>query len=108
MHVCRDYYTPVDLTQIPTGQLLPVNGTAFDFTKPRTIGSRINEVYPPTLVTTTACLYVKTRRAVVITHLPPFSAWRTTTTWILTTLGALCSADTFPHHGANAWLADMT
>ena len=44
MHVCRDYYTPVDLTQIPNGQLLPVNGTAFDFTKPRTIGSRINEV----------------------------------------------------------------
>ena len=44
MCACRDYYTPVDLTQIPTGQLLPVNGTAFDFTTPRTIGSRINEV----------------------------------------------------------------
>ena len=46
MHVCRDFYTPVDFTQIPTGQLLPVYGTAFDFTKPRTIGSRINEVQP--------------------------------------------------------------
>ena len=46
MHMCRGYYTPVDLTQIPTGQLLPVNGTAFDFTKPRTVGSRINEVQP--------------------------------------------------------------
>ena len=46
MHVYREYYTPVDSTQIPTGQLLPVNGTAFDFTEPRTIGSRINEVQP--------------------------------------------------------------
>ncbi|CAK0786381.1 hypothetical protein CVIRNUC_009594 [Coccomyxa viridis] len=48
LYINGDYYTPVDFTQIPTGQLLPVYGTAFDFTKPRTIGSRINEVtYPP-------------------------------------------------------------
>lgn len=37
-------YTPVDSTLIPTGQLAPVAGTPFDFTKPVTIGSRLNEV----------------------------------------------------------------
>lgn len=41
----RDYYTPVDLTQIPTSQLLSVTGTAFDFTKPHTIGRKMNEVH---------------------------------------------------------------
>lgn len=38
-----DRYTPVDSTLIPTGQLAPVAGTPFDFTKPATIGSRLNE-----------------------------------------------------------------
>ncbi|MGN6416823.1 MAG: aldose epimerase family protein [Pseudobacter sp.] len=36
-------YTPVDSTLIPTGELAPVAGTPFDFTKPVTIGSRWNE-----------------------------------------------------------------
>ncbi len=35
--------TPVDSTLIPTGKLQPVAGTPFDFAKPATIGSRINE-----------------------------------------------------------------
>ena len=35
-------YTPVDSTLIPTGQLLPVRGTPFDFTTPKTIGERID------------------------------------------------------------------
>ena len=35
-------YTPTDKTQIPTGQIVPVKGTPFDFTTPHTIGSRIN------------------------------------------------------------------
>ncbi|MDB5008751.1 MAG: mro 1 [Mucilaginibacter sp.] len=35
-------YTPVDPTSIPTGKIAPVAGTPFDFTKPATIGSRIN------------------------------------------------------------------
>jgi len=35
-------YTPVDTTLIPTGKITPVAGTPFDFTKPATIGSRIN------------------------------------------------------------------
>lgn len=35
-------YTPVDETQIPIGELEPVNGTPFDFTKPHTLGERVN------------------------------------------------------------------
>jgi aldose 1-epimerase len=35
-------YTPVDSTLIPTGKIEPVAGTPFDFSKPTTIGSRIN------------------------------------------------------------------
>ena len=35
-------YTPTNATQIPTGQIVPVKGTPFDFTRPQTIGSRIN------------------------------------------------------------------
>jgi aldose 1-epimerase len=35
-------YTPVDSGLIPTGELRPVAGTPFDFTKPMEIGSRIN------------------------------------------------------------------
>jgi aldose 1-epimerase len=37
-------YTPVDSTLIPTGELAPVKGTPYDFTKPMTIGSRIAEL----------------------------------------------------------------
>ena len=38
-----DRYTPVDATQIPTGELAPVEGTPFDFLKPTAIGARIND-----------------------------------------------------------------
>ena len=38
-----DFYTPVDATQIPTGELAPVEGTPFDFRKPTAIGARIND-----------------------------------------------------------------
>ena len=34
--------TPVDSTLIPTGELMAVKGTPFDFTTPHTIGERIN------------------------------------------------------------------
>jgi aldose 1-epimerase len=37
-------YTVVDTTLIPTGELKDVKATPFDFTTPRTIGSRINEL----------------------------------------------------------------
>jgi aldose 1-epimerase len=36
-------YTPIDATQIPTGELRAVAGTAFDFRTPQAIGSRIND-----------------------------------------------------------------
>ena len=39
-----DRYTPVDDTQIPTGELTPVRGTPFDFTTPHAIGERIAQV----------------------------------------------------------------
>ncbi len=37
-----DRYTPVDAGLIPTGELAPVAGTPFDFTKPTAIGARID------------------------------------------------------------------
>jgi aldose 1-epimerase len=39
-----DYYTPVDSTLIPTGEIQPVKGTPFDFTIPKKIGRDIDEV----------------------------------------------------------------
>ena len=38
-----DKYTPVDSTLIPTGELAPVAGTPFDFTKAKTIGKDIDQ-----------------------------------------------------------------
>jgi aldose 1-epimerase len=43
LQLAADHYTPVDSTLIPTGKLEPVIGTPFDFTKPTTIGSRVND-----------------------------------------------------------------
>jgi len=39
-----DAYLPVDPEGIPTGEIRPVRGTAFDFTRPMRIGARIGEV----------------------------------------------------------------
>src|SRR5579864_6946133 len=38
-----DKFTPVDKTLIPTGELRPVKGTPFDFTKSTKIGARIED-----------------------------------------------------------------
>jgi aldose 1-epimerase len=38
-----DKITPVDKTLIPTGELMPVAGTPFDFQKPTKIGARIDD-----------------------------------------------------------------
>jgi aldose 1-epimerase len=38
-----DRFTPVDKNLIPTGELRPVRGTPFDFTKSTKIGSRIED-----------------------------------------------------------------
>ncbi len=42
VQIYADKYTPVDTGLIPTGKLAPVAGTPFDFTKPKTIGARID------------------------------------------------------------------
>lgn len=44
LYLNADRYTPVDATQIPTGEILPVKGTPLDFTKPTAIGARIAEM----------------------------------------------------------------
>jgi aldose 1-epimerase len=41
-----DRITAVDAALIPTGELRPVKGTPFDFTKPTTIGARIHQDDP--------------------------------------------------------------
>ena len=38
-----DRFTPTDAGSIPTGEIRSVKGTPFDFTKPTTIGARINQ-----------------------------------------------------------------
>lgn len=40
-----DKFTPVDSTQIPTGELRPVDGTPLDFRKPTAMGARIGQDY---------------------------------------------------------------
>jgi aldose 1-epimerase len=42
--VAADYYTPVDSSLIPTGELKSVKGTPFDFNTPEKIGKRIGDV----------------------------------------------------------------
>ena len=41
--IAADRFTPVDKTLIPTGKIIPVAGTPFDFRKSTVIGSRIGE-----------------------------------------------------------------
>ena len=36
-----DCFTPVDATQVPTGEVRPVGGTPFDFRRPAPVGARI-------------------------------------------------------------------
>lgn len=43
VQIKADKYTPVDSTLIPTGKIEAVSGTPLDFTKPETIGARIDE-----------------------------------------------------------------
>lgn len=40
-------FTPTDSGLIPTGQILPVDGTPMDFRKPTAIGERVNADYEP-------------------------------------------------------------
>jgi aldose 1-epimerase len=43
MMIPSDRFTPIDPGLIPTGELKKVEGTPFDFRKPRAIGKRIND-----------------------------------------------------------------
>jgi len=45
-----DRFTPVDQTEIPTGDLRSVNGTPMDFTKSTLVGARINDNYEQLLI----------------------------------------------------------
>ena len=40
--IAADFFTPVDSTLIPTGRLMPVEGTPMDFRRPAPIGSRLD------------------------------------------------------------------
>lgn len=44
VQINADHYTPVDDELIPTGEILPVTGTPFDFTTPHRIGDAIDKV----------------------------------------------------------------
>ena len=41
LHINADFYIPIDKTSIPTGEILKVAGTPFDFRQPHTVGERI-------------------------------------------------------------------
>jgi aldose 1-epimerase len=43
MTINASRFTPTDAASIPTGELRPVRGTPFDFTRPAEIGARINQ-----------------------------------------------------------------
>ncbi len=43
VEIFADFYTPIDDTSIPTGEIASVKNTPFDFTTPATVGSRIEE-----------------------------------------------------------------
>ncbi len=43
LQINADYYTPVDSMLIPTGEIVPVEGTPMDFREPTAIGKRIDE-----------------------------------------------------------------
>ena len=48
--IAADAYTPVDDTLIPTGQVVPVAGTVFDFRKPKPIGRDLRDGKEPQLL----------------------------------------------------------
>ncbi|MFI6516829.1 aldose epimerase family protein [Spirillospora sp. NPDC050679] len=50
VQIDADRYTPVDPSSIPTGEIAPVAGTPFDFTRPRALGERIRDDHPQLLI----------------------------------------------------------
>lgn len=43
LEINAEYFTPVNSGLIPTGEIMPVEGTPFDFRRPTPIGLRLNE-----------------------------------------------------------------
>jgi len=50
LYLNANHFTPVDSTQIPTGQVAPVHGTPMDFTRPTAIGAHIAVNDPQLLI----------------------------------------------------------
>ncbi|WP_372850637.1 aldose epimerase family protein [Sphingomonas sp.] len=48
--VFADGYTPVDKDLIPTGKIVPVAGTPFDFRTPRSVDARVRDVRDPQIL----------------------------------------------------------
>ncbi|KAL5992176.1 hypothetical protein ACLOJK_013091 [Asimina triloba] len=46
LEIFASHCTPLDKDLIPTGQIVPVKGTPYDFLHPTTIGRRINQIPP--------------------------------------------------------------
>jgi aldose 1-epimerase len=46
MRIAASHFAPIDSGGIPTGELAPVDGTAFDFRTPQPIGARIRDGHP--------------------------------------------------------------
>jgi aldose 1-epimerase len=46
LEIAADRYTPSDRALIPTGEIAPVAGTPLDFTTPKAIGARIDQLRP--------------------------------------------------------------
>ncbi len=46
LRIYGSHITPVDENLIPTGELMPVEGTPFDFLEPVKIGDRVNDSHP--------------------------------------------------------------
>lgn len=44
VQIFADHVTPVDQNTVPTGEIVPVKGTPFDFTTEKRIGDTINQV----------------------------------------------------------------
>ncbi|KAE9586086.1 hypothetical protein Lal_00010054 [Lupinus albus] len=44
IQILANHVTPVDQNSVPTGEIMPVKGTPFDFTSEKRIGNTINEV----------------------------------------------------------------
>jgi aldose 1-epimerase len=44
VEIAADFYTPADAELMPTGEIAPVGGTPFDFTRAKTIGRDIDKV----------------------------------------------------------------